>query len=208
MPFYQKITIDAATQIYFWEITEPLTYLQEITTLHTNSQLRLEKLKNKSHQVGFLAIRQLLQMAGLNDRDVFYDAEGKPHLVNGQHISMSHTAQFAMIGISQKPIGVDVEMINKKILLLAPRFMNKNHLEKVSEDDKMIKATVVWGIKEAVFKIINQKGISYKADIIEDEFCIANKFTKARAMVGERLLSFKVAFDIIENAVYVVAQQN
>ena len=39
--------------------------------------------------------------------------------------------------------------------------MDVRHLERLSTEEQIAKATTVWGIKEAIFKIKNERGISF-----------------------------------------------
>ena len=62
-------------------------------------------------------------------------------------------------------MGIDLEKLKEKTLKIAPRFMEVKHLENLSVSDQIEKATVIWGVKESIFKIKNEKGISFKDDI-------------------------------------------
>ena len=86
----------------------------------------------------------------------YYDEFGKPHLNDGKHITISHSHEFSVIVISDEVIGADLELLKEKTLKIAPRFMEIFHLENLSYEEKMRKATVIWGIKESVFKIKNE----------------------------------------------------
>ena len=57
--------------------------------------------------------------------------------------------------------------------------MDISHLENLSESDKIAKATVVWGVKESVFKLKNEKGISFPNHISESPFQLEDKKGKA-----------------------------
>jgi phosphopantetheinyl transferase len=138
----------------------------------TNSSLeRLKGMKSESHQKGFLAVRQLLQYLNYSDFDLTYDVTGKPHLTknNSIHISISHSHEFSAIGISSNPIGIDLEKQRKKILVIASKFAI-HQLSAKDEQKNIRELTVIWGIKEAIFKIENQVGISFIDHITEEPF--------------------------------------
>jgi hypothetical protein len=83
--------------------------------------------------------------------------------------------------------------------------MDVSHLENLSEENQLIKATVVWGIKESVFKIKNEIGISFKDHIFESDFNLADKICTVALRFNQRVEYFDVLFDFIENYVFVCA---
>ena len=71
--------------------------------------------------------------------------------------------------------------------------------------DELLKATVVWGIKEAVFKLKNEIGISFKDHIFEDDFYLADKKCNVELRIDNRVEHFDIVFDFIEDYVFVCA---
>ncbi|WP_321539515.1 4'-phosphopantetheinyl transferase family protein [Flavobacterium piscinae] len=67
-------------------------------------------MKSESHQKGFMAVRMLLQYNGYTDFDLYYDEFGKPHLKDGVNISISHSFDFSVIILSDKNVGIDLEL--------------------------------------------------------------------------------------------------
>ena len=124
---------------------------------------------------------------------------------NPKHISISHSHDFSIIVVSDFSVGVDLEILKVKTLKLAPRYMDVSHLENLSENDQLIKATVVWGIKEAVFKIKNEIGISFKDHIFENNFNLEDKKCTVELRIEDSVEHFNVIFDFIENYVFVCA---
>jgi phosphopantetheinyl transferase len=205
MAFYKSIAITQGTTAYFWSISEALVDLQNACTLTSKSELRLETMKAESQQKGFLAVRMLLQHIGLSDADLSYDSNGKPHLQNGKHISISHSHLFSVIAISDQPVGIDIELIKEKTLKIAPRYLDVSHLEELSVADQTIKATIIWGIKEAVFKIKSQPGISFPNHIFESDFAISDQKTKAQLRFNDSIENFNIVFETLENYAFVCA---
>lgn len=132
MPFYKEIIINEHTVAYFWKITEDILWFNEKSVLNDNSKLRLQTMQSVAHQKGFLAVRMLLQHIDLTDFNLYYDAYGKPHLkvesqmskiksqeinnINSKqkYISISHSHEFSCICISNKPVGIDIEVCKEK----------------------------------------------------------------------------------------------
>ena len=208
MPLHKIIHINKTTTAYFWYITEDVTSLFRAVSLKDTSLFRLEGMKSEEHQRGFLAVRMLLQHLGYIDYDLTYDEAGKPHLSDGKHISISHSHEFSCICISDELMGIDLEKLKDKTLRIAPRFMEVKHLENLSVLEQMEKATVVWGIKESIFKIKNEKGISFPEHIFEDEFCFSDGKCSAELHFNNTIEKFNIQFYKVEDYIFVCAFPN
>ena len=217
MPLYKTIKINKTTTAYFWHITEDVTSLFRAVSLSEASLKRLEGMKSESHQKGFLAVRMLLQHLGYSDTNLTYDEAGKPHLMRKvernpiahhpspitQHISISHSHAFSCICISDEEIGIDLELKKEKTLKIAPRFMDVNHLQGLSMADQITKATIIWGIKESIFKIKSEKGISFPDHIFEDAFEINEGKCTAKLHFNGQIENFLVQFEQIDDYIFV-----
>ena len=168
MPLYKTIHHNSNTQILIWNITESFEQLNQEVQLNEKSQLRLNGMKSEMHQRAFLSVRKLLALAGYSDFDLYYDEFGKPHLIDEKQISINHSHHFSAIIVSNEAVGIDIEMQRDIILKIAHKFVNDEELErlqKIDINDYIKKLTVKWGAKEAIFKIKNEKGISFKDHI-------------------------------------------
>lgn len=236
MPFYKAITLNEHTTAYFWKITEDVTTLFRAVSLKDTSLFRYENMKSESHQKGFLAVRMLLQHLGYNDYNLVYDETGKPHLMleanlspitnnpspntqqpspithhpipNQKHISISHSHEFSCICISNEPMGVDMEKLKEKTLKIAPRFMEVKHLENLSVLEQMEKATVIWGVKESIFKIKNETGISFPEHIFENPFDLKDAQCSAELHFNNKIEKFNIQFFKVEGYIFVCAFPN
>lgn len=205
MPLLKIIPLNDYTHLLVWKITETFDELFRSVALKDVSMARVENMKSESHQKGFLSVRRLLNEAGYSDFDLYYDEYGKPHLNDGKHISISHSNDFSVIVLSQVNIGADLEILKEKTLKLAPRFMDVSHLQNLTKEEEIIKATVVWGIKESVFKIKNEIGISFKDHIFENDFSVTDKKCNVELRFNNKVEYFDIVFDFIENYVFVCA---
>jgi hypothetical protein len=100
----------------------------------------------------------------LPDHILSYNSNGKPFLVNGGFISISHSK--SIIGIAWSfdyNIGLDIEEINDRIQKVENRFISDNEMKFAQTlEDK----TTVWTIKEALIKIYDDKTFNLKTDLI------------------------------------------
>ncbi len=210
MPFYKAIPIRKDTTIYLWKIEETLDALFQSVTLKPSSMQRLENMKSESHQKGFLAVRKLLLHLGYSDADLVYDASGKPTLRSSEtsaqfHVSISHSHAFSALALSRVNFGMDLELLKEKTLKIAPRFMDVTHLDGLHSEDKIKKATVIWGIKEAIFKLKNEVGISFPNHIIEMPFDLQDKKAVAQLDFNKATEKFDIHFDSVEDYIFVCA---
>lgn len=205
MPLLKSIALKEDTHVLVWKITESFEELFTSILLNETSLARLHGMKSESHQKGFMSVRRLLMERGYTDFDLFYDAFGKPHLRDGRHISISHSNDFSLIVLSDENVGADLEILKGKILKLAPRYMDVTHLENLNTMDQLKKAAVVWGIKESVFKIKNEVGISFKDHIFENEFELTDNKCSVELRFSPQVEYFDIFFDFIEDYVFVCA---
>ena len=211
MPLHKVVYLSNNTKLYLWKITEELDFFLNEVRLKDASKARLENMKSESHQKGFLAVRMLLQHLDYTDFDLYYDALGKPHIkpqgcsIKDVHISISHSHEFSAIAISDENIGLDVEKLKEKTLKIAPRFMDVSHLENLSEEDRIKKATIIWGIKESIFKVKNEVGISFPDHISETPFALEDKIATATLKFNNKEENFNIQFDSIEDYIFVCA---
>lgn len=201
MPLYKTINFDSNTQIFIWKITETFEELFGQVVLNDRNRIRLDGMKSEMHQRAFLSVRKLLQETGHTDLDLYYDEFGKPHLKSEKHISITHSHDFSAIIISDKTVGIDVELQRDKIIRIADKFcdLEFQFLESKETQDYIRKLTVIWGAKEALFKIRNEKGISFKDHIIINAFDLEVRQTIAELHFNSLVKDFKIHFEEIES---------
>ena len=177
MPLFKTIIPKKNTKVYIWKITEPIEELK--TQFLTQSSLeRVQNMKSELHQRGFLSVRHLLKEAGYTDADLFYTENGKPHLKDGKHISISHSYTFSGIIISDDEVGIDLEKKREKIKIIAHKFVNKEH-DLLVDEGLVDQLTIVWGAKESLYKIYPYDSLSFKKHIDVDVFSLNNNQTTA-----------------------------
>ncbi len=214
MPLLKTINfsriVGTTTEILLWKITESLAELSAEVTLNPKNQQRFNGMKSELHQRAFLSVRKLLQLKGYTDFDLEYDQFGKPHLKDGKHISISHSHEYATIIISDEITGIDIELQRDKIIRIADKFVEPEweFLDKESQE-YIRKLTVIWGVKESIFKIRNEAGISFKDHIHVHPFEIKDQSGIADLHFQNSVFQFKYHFIEIDNFTLVYAfQQN
>ena len=100
MPLYKTLSPNSQTTVKIWKIEESYDQLISDLDLRPESLTRVLSMKSELHQRGFLSVRHLLKAFGYTDQDLFYDANGKPHLKDGNHISITHSFTFSGVIVS------------------------------------------------------------------------------------------------------------
>jgi 4'-phosphopantetheinyl transferase len=200
MPLFKTIHFNSSTQILVWKITESFEQLNGEVQLNDKNCIRLEGMKSELHRRGFLSVRKLLQEAGYNDLDLYYDEFGKPHLKDNKYISITHSHQFSAIIVSNETVGIDVELQRDKITRIANKFVDEEHsyLDENDLETYVKKLTVIWGAKEAIFKIRNEKGISFKDHIRVKAFEMDDLKAKAELHFEGVNQDFELFYEEIE----------
>ncbi len=215
MPLFKTIHVNFTTQILVWKVTESYAELFEQVVLNDSNCIRLDGMKSEMHQRAFLSVRKLLQETGHTDLDLYYDEFGKPHLNGEKHISITHSHNFSAIIISDETVGIDIELQRDKIIRIADKFCDSEFqflsrpetsgFGTEKKQDYIRKLTVIWGAKEAIFKIRNEKGISFKDHIKVNTFEIADSQAIAELHFDGLIKEFEIHFEEIEDFTLVYA---
>jgi 4'-phosphopantetheinyl transferase len=164
MPLYKSFTTTGDTQVLVWKITESLEELQAQVGLKEVCTARVTNMKSEQHRKGFLSVRMLLQHIGYTDFDLYYAEDGKPHLKDGRNISITHSYGFSAIVVSSLNVGIDMELRREKVTRIADKFIDREfeYLDPSDTTGYVRQLIVVWGVKEAMFKMISRDGLSFK----------------------------------------------
>ena len=204
MPLFKSIHPNEQTVVHVWKIEEALKDLQEGVVLRLESRKRLEGMKSELHQKGFLSVRKLLELEGYTDLDVYYNSNGKPHLKGGKNISITHSFHFAAIIVGNSEVGIDIERNREKIKAIQHRFVN-TQVDSLSDEDLVSQLTVIWGAKEAMYKIYPHGGISFHDHIAVDPFLLGDGVTGGRINLPDWPKEYDIHFEAFENMTLVYA---
>ena len=173
MSLYKSISVNSQTTVKIWKIEESYDDLMSSLDLKTGSLERVLGMKSELHQRGFLSVRHLLRAFGYTDQDLFYDKNGKPHLKDGKYISITHSFTFSGVIISDKEVGIDIEKQRDKIAIIAKKFVEYEfeYLDKDAKD-YINKLTVIWGVKESLYKLFSTPGMLFREHFLVIPFTL------------------------------------
>ena len=209
MPLYKSLQPASDVRVYIWKIEESESWLSRDVELTPHCQRRVEGMQSELHRRGFLSIRHLMAEAGYTDADLYYDANGKPHLKDGTHISITHSFEFTGIILSRAfEVGIDIEKQRDKILRIAHRFTPIREYHSVANEEALVrKLTMIWGAKESLYKVMGIPGVSFRDHICVADFELGQEGTTARVMFEGRRTDFETFFLEFEGFTCVYALQ-
>ncbi|MDO6595540.1 4'-phosphopantetheinyl transferase superfamily protein [Oceanihabitans sp. 2_MG-2023] len=180
MPIYKTLTPNSQTTVKIWKITESYTDLLDPITLKPENMKRVLSMKSELHRRGFLSVRHLLAAFGYTDQDLMYDENGKPHLKDGKHISITHSFTFSAVVVSDAVVGIDIEKQREKIGVIAHKFLDYENIYLDKKADNYInKLTVIWCIKESLYKLFATPGLSFLKHTLVIPFTVEEAATIA-----------------------------
>jgi 4'-phosphopantetheinyl transferase len=133
--------------------------LQEISQQRRDQALKFKHEQGQRLSVAaYLLLKEgLRQEYGITTNPIFgYHADGKPFLEGhpGIHFNLSHCRQAAICGLSQKPIGVDVESIRQFRSSLVDYTMNEEEVNQIHESARPdVEFIRLWTMKESLLKL-------------------------------------------------------
>ncbi len=196
MPLYKTLTVNNHAKALIWKIDEPFEELSKGVFLTDENQQRVNGMKSDLHQRGFLSVRHLLKEIGYTDNDLVYDEYGKPHLKDGNFISITHSFIFSAIIIStEQPVGIDIEMQRDKIVKIAYKFTPIEEYKSIANHDALVsKLTIVWGAKESLYKIYGKKKLLFLENIYIEDFSFDTNETTGKILYEGETSDFDIRF--------------
>jgi phosphopantetheinyl transferase len=175
------------------------TEIDPNTFLNKQEKELYAKIENKERKLEFKGIRQL-RNEFLPKSEISYDSKGKPNInLKETFISISHSSKSVFIGVSDVPIGIDIEEIHPRILNVQSKFVH-------SEEAKMYSIRsienliVLWTVKESAYKLCGLPGLDFKNEIR----VIERKINKHKCIVSSTSGQHEFHFehDRIENEIF------
>ena len=194
MPIVKDFDLNFNSRVIIWEITELETQLISMLKLSKKDKTLFNSIKLVSKRKEFVVIRLILNFLNIEINDLIYDSFGKPVLRLKKFISISHCLNILVLAVSKNEIGVDLEKEREKISTVKQKFLSRfeNNFLTKTDQDKML--TRIWTSKEAVYKIINMPGISFKKSIIIKPFKLEDSSGIANVKTDNFNLNFKLKF--------------
>lgn len=157
--------------IFYYDINKMSdeTYFKELETLdyfRKKEILKKADINDRKRSVagGLLAKKYLSKIYGVPKEkiEIKKGEHSKPYALNiPAHFNISHSGNYVVLAISDRPIGVDLELIEDFSAIVAKKLLNEDELKYVSEIGSQKKKSLmqrcfyeIWTAKEAYLKYI------------------------------------------------------
>jgi len=172
MPLVKTYYPTKVAVIGIWHITETLAELETSITLSAEDKEAYKNFTVEKRKKEWLCTRILLQVLTNENLEIFYNENRKPYLKKSNlNISISHSTNYAVVFLDQKTnIGVDIEEPRKQVLNITGKFLSQIELAYLSEEDTIVKSTVMWCIKEVLYKYYSKKLLDFKTELAIEPF--------------------------------------
>lgn len=171
----------------FYYNTENLTdeiYNKEFSMLSKSQQKKLNNKKNfsdrKQSLAGIMLVKKYLsKLYNIPEQELLFanGEHGKPYVLNlPAHFNISHSKNYAVVAISDEPIGIDTEALGDFSAITAKKLFSKSELKYISGEKSTNKKPdmqrcfyELWTAKEAYLKYTG-KGLSGGINSLEFEY--------------------------------------
>ena len=189
-----------SNDLLLWKLSENETQLSNLVNISLSSKSKLDLIKSSSQRRQFLGVQNLLNLHKIKNDMLFYDDNGKPHLLNNKFISISHSFDYCGVIVSNVKVGLDIEKFRSKILNISKKFVSESDLGLIKLNS-IENVTKVWSIKEAVFKAFGHNKIDFKKNIIIKS--VNEKFNKANVLIFKNEISENYSIEIFNFSEYI-----
>ncbi len=110
--------------------------------------------------------------------------------------------------VSEKQVGIDVEVYRDKIVKIAPKFVHKNETFALNKEHQIFFLTRLWTAKEAVYKAFGTNGIHFSTQIEVLPFTKEDQKGSGILTHLEKEYSFTLHFQSINNGQLCMAVLN
>ena len=182
MPLVYQQNINETTKIGVWHITESEDFFLE-------SVFPQKEINHPHKRLQHLAGRFLLKKIGKDFPldSIKVNSSGKPYLENENcHFSISHCGDYVAVIISdQSNVGIDIEKANQKIEKIKNKFSSIQELELFTNHaiDQIDSLTMIWSIKEAMYKWYGRSMIDFKKHLCIERIQLIDDFILTECVI-------------------------
>ena len=139
-----------------WRLEETVSEMLAMMPSLGKLQHVLDSYSRDARRLEVLSVHALIYiMTGDESLVVSHNEDGHP-LLDGWHVSISHTRGYATVLLSRKDeVAVDIEYVSNRVAKIADRFIRDDE-----QDDSVTRQLVCWCTKEAVYKYFSSQHLA------------------------------------------------
>lgn len=194
MPLVRDIRFENNSRVAIWKVIEDMDYFEKSLQLNPHERAFLQEL-NPKRQKEWMSSRHLLKdsLGPKLLKQVTKDRFGKPYIKQAQqHISISHSHAYSCLIVSNKIVGIDIQLELDKISRISHKFINMKEWLYIPSKKALDYYHVIWGAKESIYKAYGRKQVDFKKHIhieafhiVQDGFAFAGRLTKEKTKFYE-----------------------
>lgn len=212
MPLCIDRILPQNARLLVWNLSETEgameMFIEEEEKLSIQGQFKPEERRKQKMAMAYLSKLAL----GSQSNDIQYNKFGKPVLPEKTgHISFSHCAEYVgMLYHPFTPIGLDLEKIDGRADRISARFANEKELNWADPSAASWHFTLIWSVKEAVFKLIGGGGILFREMISVEKPDTDNRCGKVTLTTSMETQSFDYHYFFLDEVILVhtIAPEN
>ncbi|MBP1616481.1 MAG: Phosphopantetheinyl transferase [Bacteroidetes bacterium] len=156
---YKRFEVEKKT-VGIWKISESIEELLGLVNPDAALLAEIQNLHSEKRKVEKLVTCCLMREFGLDYSQLMYLPSGKPKLIGNKfHVSISHTAGFVSIALSESGVGIDIQSIDARVVNLKSRFVADDEL--IDPNLEITHLMLHWSAKEAMFKWIDREAVIF-----------------------------------------------
>lgn len=199
-----------SVNVQVWNIEEPMSYFLQRTRLTAAEQDEISGIHGAKRQLEYLVQRFLLQEFNIEYRtpQLMKTPNGKPVLLHSQfQVSISHSGPMLALSRSRREHGIDLELLDERIIRLAAKFCNYNELKVPAFVGPVLWYTLIWSCKEALYKVDGLGNLDFRRDLATYFTAVSMSRGSGRGIVrrGDQIFYYSLSFEILGDYLFTLA---
>ncbi|MDR3047627.1 MAG: 4'-phosphopantetheinyl transferase superfamily protein [Bacteroidales bacterium] len=190
MPLILRQSFPPDIELGIWEIIETEEKLLSGLELSPIDKDYILNQPLEKRKIEKLACRKIVNHLIENSKvSINYGSFGNP-LMKDYLVSFSHSKKYAAIALSKtKPVGIDIEKIEPKIIKLSSKFISQEEAINIDLQDAS-QITAIWTAKEAVYKLFYEEKLDFlkQIKVIKGEATVFLKDTPMKVQLFQNCL--------------------
>jgi len=155
----------ADTQLCLWQVKESLEELEELFQSTEQEKRQLAELKYEKRKKEYIGARILLKYLLRPNASITY-TDNKQPLVEGHHISISHTRDYIALLLNPKqPVGIDIEYLSNRVDRIKPKFLSQKEAQDIADQSHPYQTLLYWCAKECLFKLYGKGNVVFAKNL-------------------------------------------
>lgn len=204
MPEVLRRSLSVSSFLGVWQIEEQEEELMSQLVLDADELSYLSSIKVQEKRLQWLASRLLIRRIVNPPGQIImeWNKRGKPVIINYDfEVTISHSRQMAAVVVGESVCGVDIEKVDPKIGRIARKFVREDERSFIQPPYENEMCTLIWGVKESLFKFIGGGGVDFKENLRILPFSYSQKGVIDAHHISNGVVqqNFKLGFEILNH---------